>query len=72
MRYEGTRPSGTDPQVPVYRFTMEKDEMLLLRDLLADVLRRTPKAIDTARFRGRAQNMRNELLRACKASTLVE
>lgn len=57
MRFKGTTPSGKDKDVNVYNFSMGTSELIILRDALQDIKKRTPMSIFTMMLRGRLDNM---------------
>ena len=58
MRFEGTRPSGKDKDIPVYIFSMGKEEMKLILEGTKRMLMWTPQVLETMPTRGRMNNIR--------------
>lgn len=56
MRFEGTRPSGKDRDIPAYVFAMGKEELLLLKGLIISAKRYTPETLETQATRMRLKN----------------
>lgn len=61
MRFEGTRPSGKDKDVPVYIFSMGKEELLLLLEAAKKMLQWTPTVFETMPTRGRLNAIRKAI-----------
>lgn len=57
MRYEGTRPSGKDKDIEVYKFVMGRDEARAVRDIVFMAKMQTPITMETASFRNRLANI---------------
>lgn len=66
MRFIETRPSGKDRDVPVYVFSIGKDELMVLYDILNDAKKRTPKSIFTMPFVARLNDMRGKIIKLFK------
>lgn len=57
MKYEGTRPSGKDKDIPVYIFSVGKDEMEIMAKVLAKTYEHTPDVVEITSYRGRLRNL---------------
>lgn len=57
MRYEGTRKSKADPDKDVYVFAVGIEELKALKEILKDVLHRTPETFTTSPMFHRWRNM---------------
>lgn len=61
MRFEGTRPSGKDKDIPVYIFSMGKEELLLLLEGAKKMSAWTPQNLETMPTRGRLNAIRKAI-----------
>lgn len=59
MKYESKREAGKGHTV--YQFSLGKEELFVLKQLLTEDRLRTPKTIDTMAFRGRLKNIIDEI-----------
>lgn len=66
MRFKGMTPSGRDKEINVYNFTVGTSELVILRDMLQEWAKRTPKTIFTMMLRGRIENMLSQTNKALR------
>lgn len=57
MKYEGTRPSGQDKDVPVYIVSLGKDELEILTRLTHHHYQMTPRTTQNQQYHGRIRNI---------------
>jgi hypothetical protein len=57
MKYEGTRPSGVDKDVMVYKFVLGKDELRILAASLSKAKSTLLKMPETQQIHDRLRNM---------------
>lgn len=57
MKYESKRPSSADKDIPVYLFSVGKQELEILVKLTQQALDNTPKVIEIMNYRGRLRNI---------------
>lgn len=57
MKYEGTRPSGKDKDIPVYVFSVGKEELNMLAKLTQKALEYTHDLFELMAYRGRLRNL---------------
>lgn len=57
MKYEGQRPSGKDKDIPVYTFSIGKEELEILTKITTQAFQYTPKLTELIPYRGRLRNL---------------
>lgn len=57
MKYEGTRPAKKDPQMSVHLFSVGKEELLVLSQILENGYKWTPNALGGGAVRSRIRAM---------------
>ncbi len=64
MRYEGTAPSRSDPQVDVYRFAMGIEELKALLSVVEHYVKGIPDHLETQQLKQRLSEIRKGLREA--------
>jgi hypothetical protein len=57
MKYEGTRPSGKDKDIPVYMFTVGKEELDIIVNVLSMANQYTPDIVETHIYKRRLMTL---------------